>query len=338
MEITGGEIIRNELTKNAKGGTEQMAERLYNSLPKELLKPFQIICSRVRELDNSKIKILWCHDLAVDPEAKKVLEFGGHKKFDYIVFVSYWQRDQFIIWYNIPYSKTIVLQNAIEMFDEGYDESRVKNSIIKFIYHTTPHRGLKLLVPAFSALAEKYDNIHLDVYSSFSVYGWEGNDLPFSKLFDTIKTHPNMTYHGGVENSVVRTALSNADVYAYPCIHLETSCISLMEAMAAGVICIHPNYAALPETAAGCTMMYNYHEDEQQHLNIFYMQLIHLMENINKEHNIYDMKSQMAQEYATIFYNWNTRVAQWKAFLEMCLHRHNEKTSNETQEMFVYKA
>lgn len=47
----------NELALNAKGGTELMQEALYNNLPADLLQYFQIIPSRVREVDDSKIKI-----------------------------------------------------------------------------------------------------------------------------------------------------------------------------------------------------------------------------------------------------------------------------------------
>jgi hypothetical protein len=36
---------------------------------------------------------------------------------------------------------------------------------IKLIYHTTPHRGLQILVPVFEKLCEWHDDIELDVFS-----------------------------------------------------------------------------------------------------------------------------------------------------------------------------
>jgi UDP-glucose:(glucosyl)LPS alpha-1,2-glucosyltransferase len=60
----------NELSVTAKGGTELMLESLHNKLPKDLLEYFQIIPSRVREIDDSKIKIYWLHDLPGDPESE----------------------------------------------------------------------------------------------------------------------------------------------------------------------------------------------------------------------------------------------------------------------------
>jgi hypothetical protein len=54
--------------KGAMGGTEMMNKGLKDRVSSDLLEQFQIICSRVRELDD-KPRILWLHDLWNDPEA-----------------------------------------------------------------------------------------------------------------------------------------------------------------------------------------------------------------------------------------------------------------------------
>ena len=61
---------RNELSKNARGGSELMQERLYRDLPKDLLDKFQIILSRVRDINPDKKRVLWLHDLPGDPESE----------------------------------------------------------------------------------------------------------------------------------------------------------------------------------------------------------------------------------------------------------------------------
>lgn len=332
MQIIGGDIVRNELTKNAMGGSELMAGRLMASLPNSLLKEYQIILSRVTDqLDPSKIRILWCHDLSNDPQSNHLAN-GGWNKFHLIVFVSYHQRQQFIDRYNIPYSKTTVLQNAIEPFDRS---KRTLGKQIRFIYHTTPHRGLEILVPVFQKLCEDYNNIHLDVYSSFGVYGWKERDKPYEGLFKIIEDDPNMTYHGGTDNDSIRKALLSADIFAYPCIWPETSCLALMEAMSAGVICVHSNLGALPETAANCTYMYNYTEDMSQHANIIYQILHSMLGNINNGNKTFEAKTQMASDYASAFYDWNLRALQWKSLLEGLLNE--PRALPETQEMFTYR-
>lgn len=41
----------------------------------------------------------------------------------------------------------------------------------------------------------------------------------------------------------------------------------MIEAIRSDVLVIHPNLAALPETASECTIMYDYTEDKQVHMN-----------------------------------------------------------------------
>ena len=259
--IYKGEVIESEQSTRAHGGTEMMRTRLLENVTPRMLKDYAIHFSRPRELYDDVKNIMYCHDLAEDPE-NKILANEGWKKFDHFVFVSAWQRDMYIAYYGIPYSKCTVIYNAIEKQYEPKEKSTDK---IRFIYHTTPHRGLELLVPIFDNLCKQYKNIHLDVYSGFEIYGWEQRNAPYEGLFNVIRGHPQMTYHGVKSNEEVLEALDNAHIFLYPNIWKETSCIALIEAIKSGVMCIHPNYGALSETGANATIMYDYHEDLQLH-------------------------------------------------------------------------
>src|SRR5262249_40899743 len=79
----------NALTRNANGGTELMARALGSRLNPELLDHFQIIASRVRELDETRIRIFWAHDHPGDP-ASEHLQNGGFQQYERLVFVSNW--------------------------------------------------------------------------------------------------------------------------------------------------------------------------------------------------------------------------------------------------------
>ena len=259
-----GNVIETDLSKNSNGGTEMMRKRLLDNVEGALLKKYAIHLSRPRENYTDVKNILWCHDLAEDPE-NAILANGGWESFDHFVFVSAWQRDQYIAYFKIPYSMCTVIPNAIE---KPYEPALDKDSdTIRFIYHTTPHRGLELLVPVFEALSNQYDSIHLDVYSSFSIYGWEHRDDPYRPVFKKIQDHPKMTYHGAVSNEEILTALDRAHIFLYPNIWKETSCIALIEAIKSGVLCIHPNYGALTETASNATIMYDFNEQVNVHAN-----------------------------------------------------------------------
>jgi UDP-glucose:(glucosyl)LPS alpha-1,2-glucosyltransferase len=302
----------NELSQNAKGGTELMLEALHNNIPKDLLDHFQIIPSRVRELDDSKIKIYWLHDLPGDPESEH-LKNGGWNRFDKLVFVSNWQMQAYQKHYGLPWYKCVVLHNAIEPID--YVQKPTDK--IRFIYHTTPHRGLHILVSAFDALSKVYPNIELDVYSSFKIYGWEQRDQPYKEVFDFCRQHPNINYHGSVPNHEIRKALQQSNFYLYPNTWLETSCISLIEAMSAGVFCIHPNYGALYETAANWTWMYQWQDNERDHVKTIFDLASNAIE-IYQDSDV--QKTLLAQKaYIDAFYSWSNRKNQWINLLKVLL-------------------
>jgi len=311
VEIVAGELVRNELTKNAMGGTELMATAMQQRLPQELLKNFQIVHSRTRELRDDLKKILVCHDLAQDPEVQH-LKDGGWNKYNKLVFVSQWQFQQYHDFLGVPYNHSHILKNAIDPIEH---HQKPDTDTIRIIYHTTPHRGLNLLYVAFEELSKHNDNVELDVYSSFKIYGWEARDEPYRELFQKLDNHPKIRYHGTVPNEEIRQALTQSHIFAYPSIWQETSCIALIEAMSAGCLCIHPNLAALPETAANWTMMYQFHEDMNIHANRFYAHLNAAVRDLqNKSVNslaIYENQKQ----YIDAFYNWDRRSSEWIQFL-----------------------
>lgn len=267
--VYNGKVEDSELSKNARGGTEMMRDRLIRYVNPELLQDVAIHFSRSPGPIENAINIFYAHDLVQDP-ANKVLANKGWENFDHLVFVSHWQRTEYMLAFGIPQEHTTVIQNAIET--PATYPMREADGVKRFIYHTTPHRGLELLVPIFDQLAIEYGkDIHLDVYSSFSIYGWEQRDEPYKGLFNHIMDHKHMTYHGARENYEVLRALHNSDFFLYPCIWKETSCIAMIEAMAHNVITIHPDLAALPETGAlGPTIQYDWTSDPIEHMNRAY--------------------------------------------------------------------
>lgn len=305
---------RNEVNKDSKGGTELLQERLYGGdIPRELLEKVQIVFSRARDLDPDKKKIYYCHDLPEDPESSRLSDPMYRKKFDKFVFVSNWQMEKYNEVRGVEYNRSTVVKNSIVPIDTT---KRTKSDKIRLIYHTTPHRGLQLLVPAFVELCKRHNDITLDVYSSFKIYGWEQRDAQYQELFDICRNHPNIKYHGTVSNDEIREALLSADIFAYPSIWKETSCLSLIEAMSAGLLCIHPNLAALSETSMGLTWMYQWNEDANAHAGGF-MQVLHqgieVMRN-QREAIEADLKLQKIQ--VDRVHGWNNKANEWKALLE----------------------
>ncbi len=304
-------VHKNEYNLKAVGGTELSIGEFEQYVDAELLSKFQIIPSRFRGLQEGLIPVMWVHDTADDPEMNHLAD-GGWKKFRALAFVSNWQMQRFIDRFQIPWSRCVVLPNAIEPVSF---ELRNWTGTIDFVYHTTPHRGLNVLAGAFAALSEKWD-VHLHVYSSFAMYGAPHMDEPYRPVFDALASNPKVTLHGAQPLEVVRERLRTAHVFLYPCTWPETGCRSLIEAMCHGLVCIHSNFGCLYETSLGLNRVYQYTESLGDHANIAYQQADAIMAHDFEEFN--HAMHQKAHR-AMYHYDWNLRGEQWNNFLKSLL-------------------
>ena len=327
----------NEVSKKANGGTEIAKRKLAQIIDPELLSHFQIISSRVRELDPTKIRIFWAHDLAEDPESNKFKDQTFRDSIHKNVFISDWQYQRYQLIHGIGYNtNSIVLESGIEPAPENVFDMKDKKKI-RIVYTSTPQRGLELLIPCFSKLCEFHDDIHLDVFSSFKIYGWDQADEQFEPLYEQIRNHPQMTYHGFVPNEELKAYLNTADIFAYPSIWLETSCRAMLEAMSAGLVCVHPNFGALPETSGGLNIMYQGDfNDKNKHAGLFAR---HLAAAINFVRNG-DHQSMI--KYNKLFvdsrYNIDRIKNQWELMLNDMLQQYPDEASRaKPKPQFVYR-
>ncbi len=309
----------NEHNKNANGGTELTTRRLFDLLEPEEIEGVQIVSTRVRELDPDKYRIYHVHDLPQDTEVSHLKEAASRERFDKIVFVSNWQYQQFQNVLGVPYTgQCRVIENGVDPID-WVEKPDPRTNPIKLIYTPTPHRGLEILVPVFEKLSEMFDFIELDVYSSFKLYGWEQRDEQYQALIERCKSHPKIRYHGAVDNDTVRKAYQDAHIFAYPSIWPETSCRCLIEAMMAGCICIHPNFAALADTSAGLTDWYDGDSNPNKHAQTFAESLAYAINALRNtdvwEQNGLVVRRKQARNVAITRFGWPAIIQKWKALL-----------------------
>lgn len=300
-------IEENEISAKSMGGTEMVKRGLAERLPEGLTDDFQIICSRVREIEEDKIRVYWLHDLPEDPETNHLSKETSRDRFHKLVFCGHWQYNQYITKLNIPVNdKLAVIETPIEPIEveqRSFEE-------INLVYTSTPQRGLELLYPVFEKLCEKHNNIKLHVFSSFKIYGWDDADQRYQSLFDKLKEHPNVVYHGFKTNEQVREQLKQSHIFAYPSIWSECNSRSLIEAMSAKLMCVHPNLAGLSDTSGGMTFQYQWDSDVNRHANKFYHALDHAISIVKEQ----DMQNylQLVKFYADSRYNWKKIVGQWE--------------------------
>lgn len=318
-------IIANpNINQTAMGGTELVTRGLYKHADRKTLERVNIIPSRVRMISAEKPNILVLHDLAEDPEVQH-LKDANHRKLFNLVCVSEWQKTEYNAKLGIPLAEMTVIRNSIEEFNpDDYLDKRYDSGPIRLIYHTTPHRGLEILIPVFEHLWDKMGyagKIHLDLCSSFNVYGWGERDKPYQNLFDRADKHPGITNHGALPNAKVRELLKDAHIFAYPSIWKETSCIAAIEAMASATAVVAPNYAALAETCRDSPFIYRHSAVLSEHANIFARSLADVigeMRNLRLgEERALQLKN-LARRTNNL-YGWKKQSQVWNEFLDSTL-------------------
>ena len=129
---------------------------------------------------------------------------------DGIVFVSEWQRINFINYLGINSLPTYCIGNGItpefcNMFGslEEFEEKKLDNL---GIYSSTPFRGLKELYGASQYIIGLKK---IDVYSSMKIYDQEDLDIKYSKLYDDLIKSERFDYFGSVNKKKLAESYKN---------------------------------------------------------------------------------------------------------------------------------
>ena len=299
--------------KDSYGGSENQLRLLFKNVDDEYFKDVNLILNSTdpKLLEKNKINILWMQHYVNQKETENLKNKEYINKLNYIVFNSNWNFENFKIQYKIPENKSIVLKNAINKIDF---KNKTKDKI-SLIYHTTPWRGLELLLKVFKKINR--ENVELNVCSSTIIYGKKFHDSyekKFQKLFDDCKNIKNVNFHGYKSNSSILEMLKEVHIFSYPSIWTETSCISAIEAMAAGCEVVTTNLGALKETCSPFAKFVNF-EKNLHNLELNYLSsLIDSINNFWSEDNQQKLKKQ--REKINQIYSWETRKVEWTDFLK----------------------
>ena len=305
--------IRNQTPK---GGTELQLSFLNKYVDKSLLDKVQICTSIPGKvpLNPNKVNILWQKNSYDQPNLYPWFKNkANHHKYDWYVFNSHWNHEKFRMMFGLPTEKCIVIKNGVDKIEQS--KPYQKGQPIKIIHQNTPWRGLSILLGAMQLV--KNPLITLDVYSSCEVYGkdfMDKNDKDYEALYDQAKSLPNVNYIGYKPNEYIRENIKNYNMYVYPSIFEETSCISLLEAMSAGLYSIVTNYGALFETGAEFPM-YIHYDNNYKALAEKFAYGIDAASATLHEKVIQDLLTTQAS-YTQFYYSWNKQAASWTNFLK----------------------
>jgi glycosyltransferase involved in cell wall biosynthesis len=213
----------------------------------------------VRErLDPGTRVVLWVGHATDQPLVQPLAQAEVRSAFDGFALVSKWQRDQYQAAFGLDRAKTQLLRYCIAPAFEGLLNRtgpilERKTTPPRLAYTSTPFRGLDVLLEVFPRIRAAVPEVELHVFSDMGVYNVaRGVDQDqFGHLYRACRDMPGVRYVGSLPQPELARELSQVTALAYPNTFPETSCISVMEAMAAGAWIVTSDLAALPETAAG---------------------------------------------------------------------------------------
>jgi glycosyltransferase involved in cell wall biosynthesis len=200
--------------------------------------------------------MLWTQHAHDQPAMRSLADRNCLRQWDRLVCISDWQKAMFHHQLGVPLEKIDVARNAISptferLFQDESDLIRAKSPSLRLAYTSTPFRGLDILLACFPAIYRLHPTCRLDVFSSMQVYGQPADSDPYAPLYARCRETPGINYRGSVSQSVLAKELAGVSVLAYPNTFAETSCIAVMEALAAGLLVVTSDLGALPETCGG---------------------------------------------------------------------------------------
>ena len=297
--------------KDSFGGSENQFRLLLKHLPDESFKDINLILNSTNYdlLEKDKINVLWMHHFVNQKEAKNLASKDFVNKLNWIVYNSNWNLDQHTKYFQVPKNKSVVIRNAIEKISFVEKPS----DKINLIYHTTPWRGLKILLKVFKNL--NLENVELNVFSSTIIYGKKFDEVlgkNYEELFNECKNTKNVNYFGFLKNEEIIQQLKKMHIFAHPSIWPETSCIAAIEAMAAGCEVVTTDLGALSETCSPFGKIINF-EKEPKDLEVKYKEaLLNSIKNFWSDTTQKKLKLQRETINAT--YSWDKRSVEWKNF------------------------
>jgi glycosyltransferase involved in cell wall biosynthesis len=265
--------------------------------------------------------VLWTQHAHDQPAMAALREAACGRQWDRIVCISRWQRQMFQQQLGVPAERIDVLRNAIgpafeRLFASREELAEAKRGPPRLVYTSTPFRGLDLLLEGVAALRGRQPPAQIEVYSSMQVYGQPSQSDPYQTLYARCQATEGMVYIGSLPQPELAARLRGAQVLAYPNTFPETSCIAVMEALAAGLAVVTSDLGALPETGAGWARLVpplSLDRGRQQYLGD-YVAVVHevLAELAHRPAAFFDRQwAQVCDINAHC--NWQVRAEQWVA-------------------------
>lgn len=264
--------------------------------------------------------ILWIQHAHDERAIANLRDAAVRNIWDQFAFVSDWQRDMYVRHFGISPARCTVMRNGIapsfeHLFKPGQRVTDAKPWPPTIAYTSTPFRGLQSLLDSFPTIRSAIPGCRLQVFSSLATYRVTAAADPYTDLYHRCAQTEGVDYIGAVSQAELATRLRGVTALAYLNRFAETSCISVMEALAAGCMVVSSRLGALPETGMGLAHLMPVPSDPGEHAALYAHNMSNALTSYgDTETSERRLRAQVDRLNATA--SWATRADAWMAWIE----------------------
>jgi glycosyltransferase involved in cell wall biosynthesis len=263
--------------------------------------------------------IAWMHESAFTPPLVPALD-----EFDGAVFVSEWQKRV-----NQPHARPHwrqgVIRNAMnplvaQSFPPGEAILSAKAAPPVLLYAGGFARGAFHLPPLLERIGKREKDFTAEIYCNTNPSGQAEADAAY---IAQLRALPHVAHVGMVSQTVLSAKMRRAAFLIAPNPWPETSCITLIEALASGMTAITTNRAALPESAAGFArhIAVDHAEDPVRFdmplpYDDFAAALLAAMRDQRANPAYAEQRLRRQVDWFQEHYQWSQRVQEWRDFMK----------------------
>jgi glycosyltransferase involved in cell wall biosynthesis len=262
--------------------------------------------------------VLWTGHAHDQPAVERLKLAEERATWSGFAFVSNWQRDHYEAAFTIPHARSSVLRNAVSPAFAALAHGEpwfLSGRPPTLVYTSTPFRGLDILLGAFPIIRGAIGDTRLRVFSSMGVYQTPAAEDPYRALYEHCRSLAGATYEGALGQARLAAELTEAAALAYPSTFAETSCIAVLEAMAAGAAVITTRTGALPETTSGFASLVDGQGDPIALVKSFAAATIEALREMRAHPEAAANLRRQRIAYIRENYLWPARATEWAAWL-----------------------
>ena len=184
---------------------------------------------------------VWCHDLMTPG-------IEATQNYIKVICLTPFHADFMHNMQMIPYDKIWISRNGIN--PARFLGPKLDKNPNKIIFPSSPDRGLDRAMLVMDEVRKEFPDAELHVFYGIEHLPQWGHKPLHDKLVKMFAERPWVKYHGKTEQTLLTHHMKESVVWLHPCDFIETSCITAMEMIAAGVYPVTRKLGGLKDTLA----------------------------------------------------------------------------------------